>query len=374
MEAIGTLSGGIAHDFNNVLGAIIGNTEIALMELKSDTHLEKYLKRVFKASERAKDLVKQILIFSRQHEKDFQPLKMTPMIKEVMKLIRATLPSSIRIQQEIMAYPDTVLADPTQIHQVIMNLATNAAHAMHGGEGTLKISLTNLDVKSDDLATFPVPLPGPYLKLTFSDTGHGMEPSVQERIFDPFFTTKKQGEGTGLGLSVVHGIVKNHGGALTVKSEPGKGTSFHIYFPSLGEEGGAVAAETERSVPGGKERILFVDDEEELVRLAEDLLPRLGYKVIGMTDSMEALDLFKKRSDLFDIVITDQTMPDLTGKELAKKLLCLRPDIPIILCTGYLNQIASEGMKSLGIRESILKPVDMRKIAEAVRRVLDQRG
>jgi len=373
MEAIGTLAGGIAHDFNNILGAIIGNTEMALMDLKSDTHLEKYLRRLCNASERATDLVKQILTFSRQDEKAMQPLKISPLIKEVMKLIRASLPSSIRIQQEISAYPDMVLADPTQIHQVIMNLSTNAAHAMRAEGGTLKISLTNLDVKADELFIYPVPAPGSYLKLTVSDTGHGMEPSVQERIFEPFFTTKKQGEGTGMGLSVVHGIAKNHGGALTVESEPAKGSSFHVFLPALQEEGGSITDEAKGAIPRGTERVLFVDDEADLVSLAEDMLTRLGYKVVGQTDSMEALHLFNMRPELFDIVITDQTMPNLTGKELAKKLIGIRPDIPIILCTGYQSEIASEGKQSPGISESILKPVARRTIAEAIRRALDRK-
>jgi PAS domain S-box-containing protein len=373
MEAIGTLAGGIAHDFNNILGAILGNTEMALMDAERDTHLEKYLKRVFIASERARDLVKQILIFSRQNEKEMQPLKMNPLIKEVMKLIRAALPSSIRIQQEIVAYPDLVLADPTQIHQVIMNLSTNAAHAMREEGGILEIRLTNLDVKSGDFGAYPILSPGPYLKLTVSDTGHGMEPSVQERIFEPFFTTKKQGEGTGLGLSVVHGIVKDHGGHITVESQPRKGTSFHVFFPVAPEDGGAIAAETKKPVPRGSERILFVDDEAPLVRLAEEMLSRLGYKVVGMTDSMEAFNLINNRPELFDIVITDQTMPNLTGKELAKKIISIRPDIPIILCTGFLSERTSEDEQTPGIREALLKPVARRTIAETIRRILDQK-
>jgi PAS domain S-box-containing protein len=373
MEAIGTLAGGIAHDFNNILGAIIGNTEMALLDVESNTRIEKYLKRVFSASERATDLVKQILTFSRQHEKEMRPLKMTPLIKEVMKLLRASLPSSIRIKQEITAYPDVILADPTQIHQVIMNLSTNAAHAMRESGGTLDIRLTNLDAKSCNLGTYPGLTPMAYLELTISDTGHGMEPAVQERIFDPFFTTKAHGEGTGLGLSVVHGIVKYHNGSIKVESVPGKGTAFHIIIPALQNEGEAFVAEKRDQVPRGTERILFVDDEEPLIQLAEEMLSSLGYKVIGMTDSLEVLDLINKRADLFDIVITDQTMPNLTGKELAKKIIGIRPDIPIILCTGLPKEKTSDNEEFSGIREYLSKPISRRTLAEAVRRVLDQK-
>jgi two-component system cell cycle sensor histidine kinase/response regulator CckA len=372
MEAIGTLAGGIAHDFNNILSAIMGYTDMALTHPKVDDRLRRYLNQVYMAGERATDLVKQILAFSRQSDQKPRPLRVSPIVKEVLKLLRASLPTTITIRQDIQSQTDTVLADPTQIHQILMNLCTNAAHAMRETKGELKVSLGPVEVKpGDTLIILHGLTPDMYLKLTVSDAGIGIAPDIMDRIFDPFFTTKKPSEGTGLGLSVVHGIVKSYHGAITVESEMGKGTEFHVYLPLLKETGekrevGAVA-----DITGGKECILFVDDEEMLVELGKSMLTGLGYDVIGKTSSLEALELFRARPERFDLVITDMTMPNMTGIELARELMCIRPGIPVILCTGFSEAITPEKAKALGLREFIMKPIIKNQIAEAIRRNLD---
>ncbi len=374
MEAIGTLAGGIAHDFNNILSAIMGYTDMALTDHKIDNLLRRYLEQVYKAGERARDLVKQILTFSRQSDEGPRPMRVSPIIKETLKLLRASLPSTIQIRQSIKADPDTVLADPTQIHQILMNLCTNAAHAMRGGDGELKISLSpvELDVR-DDLTAHNVLSPGMFLKLTVSDTGVGIAPEVMDRIFEPFFTTKKPGEGTGMGLSVVYGIVKGYSGAVTVDSEVEKGTQFHVYLPLLIEEETERKREETAHIAGGKERILFVDDEENLVQLGTDMLTSIGYEVTGRTSSLEALELFRNRPDSFDLVITDMTMPNMIGTDLAQELMRIRPAIPVILCTGFSELITPDRTKSLGIRDFIMKPIILNQIAASIRHVLDRK-
>jgi CheY-like chemotaxis protein len=267
---------------------------------------------------------------------------------------------------------DTVFADPTQIHQILMNLCTNAAHAMRETKGELKVSLVPVEIKPrDSLITHHGLTPDMYLKLTVSDTGAGIDKEIMDRIFDPFFTTKKPGEGTGLGLSVVYGIVKSYGGTITVESEVGKGTEFNVYLPLLTEVEVKQQAKVEAPIPGGKERILFVDDEAALVKLATSMLSRLGYEVIGRTSSLEALELFRTGYDSFDLVITDMTMPNVTGSELAKQLIHIRPDMPVILCTGFSEAMTPEKARDIGARELIMKPIVQRQMAEAIRRVLD---
>ncbi|MDA8126293.1 MAG: PAS domain S-box protein [Deltaproteobacteria bacterium] len=372
MEAIGTLAGGIAHDFNNILSAIMGYTEIAIADPALGERLRGYLRQVYGAGERARDLVKQILAFSRQGEGKLQPLRVSPIIKEVLKLLRASLPSTIQIRQELQSEEDTVLADATQIHQVLMNLCTNAAHAMRERKGELRIALFPVEVEPDDpLTTCHGLAPGRYLKLTVSDTGSGIAPEIMNRIFDPFFTTKKKDEGTGMGLSVVHGIVKGCRGTVTAESEVGKGASFHVYLPLLTDAPVGKSGQLKEELPGGTERILFVDDEEVLVQLGKDMLKNLGYEVTGMTGSLEALEIFRTQPDRFDMVITDMTMPNLTGIELAQEVMRCRPEVPVILCTGFSEDLTPEKAKFFNLRELLMKPLLISQLATAIRRHLD---
>ena len=333
MEAIGTLAGGIAHDFNNILSAIIGYSEIALQDVETGSRLRGYLERVLGAGSRAKELVQQILAFSRQAELEPKPLNITPIVKEALKLLRASLPAFIAIRQDLTSEA-TVQADPTHLHQVVMNLCTNAAHAMEKDGGTLTVHLEDVTVSTDTAAEIPDLNPGPFVCLTVQDTGHGMPREVVERIFDPFFTTKEIGEGTGMGLAVVHGIIRIHQGAIVVESEPGSGTLFKVYFPIIAGETDRPAPDVE-PLPIGTERILFTDDEELQVELSREMLARLGYQVTGFTDCRKALAHFRENPTAFDLVITDMTMPHMTGDILAAELIAIRPDIPIILCTGY---------------------------------------
>jgi PAS domain S-box-containing protein len=370
MEAIGTLAGGIAHDFNNILAAIMGYAEMALYDVPEGTQGRRNLEQVLKAGYRGKDLVKQIITFSRRSEQERRPMRVSPIAKETLKLLRASLPTTIEIRQHIEAQPGMVLADPTHIHQVLMNLCSNAAYAMREKGGVLEIRLSDVDVSSDGAASHLALDPGPYVKLSVSDTGHGMDLATIERIFDPFFTTKKPGEGTGMGLAVVHGIVKSCGGAIVVDSDPGKGSIFEVFLPRI--EGDPLPeVDSAASTATGNERILFVDDEEDLVDMARQMLERLGYSVVATTNSLEALEAFKAQPDQFALVITDQTMPHMTGADLAKELLRIRPDIPVILCTGFSEVIDAEEAKTLGIREFVMKPFATREIAEITRHVLD---
>ena len=372
MEAIGTLAGGIAHDFNNILAAIVGYTQLAREDVPEDRRAQANLEEVLKAALRAKDLVRQILTFSRQKEEERTPLSIGPLVKEALRMLRASLPTSIEIRQHIKCKSDFVLADPTQIHQVLMNLCANAAHAMREKGGVLRISLEDIDVDSDAAGKRQDLEPGPYVNLTVSDTGRGMTPGVQEKIFEPYFTTKKTGEGTGMGLAVVHDIVKSYQGAIEVHSEPGKGTTFRVFLPRIE---GEVKPETMMPdvVPEGNERILFVDDEAALANLGKYMLERLGYQVESRTSSIEALEAFRAQPDRFDLVITDMTMPNMTGMELAKEIIGIRPTLPVVICTGYSDLISEDKAKAMDIREFIMKPVIKREIAHAVRRVLDQK-
>ncbi|MFZ2633309.1 MAG: response regulator [Desulfosalsimonadaceae bacterium] len=370
MEAIGTLAGGIAHDFNNILTAILGYTELVISDLPQGSDTRGNLEEVFKASLRAIDLVKQILVFSRQSETQLFPIRIHLIIKEALKLLRSSLPSTIEINQNIRAL-GTVLADLTQIHQIMMNLCTNASHAMSENGGELSVSLIQVDVPNDKSGPMDLP-PGPYLKLTVSDTGCGMTPDVQNRIFEPYYTTKGIDKGTGLGLAVVHGIVQNHGGRITVESEPGNGSSFHVYLPEImdsGEDKETIQAVAPDAM--GTERILFVDDESTIVEMGKKMLERLGYEVAGSTSGAEALELFRAKPDQFDLVITDMTMPHMTGDQLSGKLIEIRPDIPIILCTGFSEKMTEEAAKEIGIREFIMKPISRQVLSKIIRNVLD---
>ncbi len=371
MEAIGTLAGGIAHDFNNILGAVFGYTEFAMNYAEKGSELRDCLDEVFSAGKRAKDLVQQILTFSRQGEQELMPVQIKLIAKEALKLLRASLPTTIEIKQNINN-DSLVMSDPTQLHQILMNLCTNAGHAMRENGGVLEVTLKDLELNSADAAMHPDIETGSYVQLTVNDTGHGMSQEILDRIFDPFFTTKEKGEGTGLGLSVVHGIVTSYGGTINVYSELEKGTTFKLFFPAIKrriEE----EEEIEKPIPGGSERILFVDDEQPLIKLGKQTLESLGYEVTTRFSSIDALDLFKRQPEVFDLVITDMTMPNMTGDELAKKIMEVRPDIPVIVCTGFSTRITEEKAKSLGIRELVSKPILKRNIAETIRKVLDEK-
>jgi PAS domain S-box-containing protein len=371
MGSIGTLAGGIAHDFNNILSGIMGYTELALDSVERESQLYNNLQEVFRAGNRARDLVKQILTFSRQTGQDRKPIQVRHIVNEALKFLRASLPSSTEVRRNIQS-DALVLADPTQIHQVLMNLCTNADHAMREKGGVLEVKLEEVELDADFTALQPDMKPGAYLNLTVSDTGNGMPPDVLERIFDPFFTTKETGEGTGMGLSVVHGIIGSYGGAITAYSEPGQGSTFKVYLPII-ETRKEAHIGPEESIPTGSERILFVDDESVLVNMGKQIFESLGYDVATRTSSIEALELFKNQPDRFDLVITDMTMPNMTGEDLAQELMRIKPNIPIILCTGFSAKIDDQKASAVGIRALVMKPIVKREIATTVRKVLDGR-
>ncbi len=370
IEAIGTLAGGIAHDFNNILGAISGFTELSMEHVPETSKAQEYLKRIYVATRRAVDLVSQILTFSRQTERELKTLRMNPMIKEVLKLVRATTPATIDIRHNISANPDLVMADVTCIHQVVLNLCMNATQEMQKKGGILSVGLINEHILIDDHA-HPDINPGKYLKLTVSDTGEGIEPRIMDKIFDPFFTTKNPGEGTGLGLAVVYGIVKSLGGKIKVDSRLGHGTTFEVWLPQSADTPFEGASEEGSSVSvKGNGRILFVDDEEELVEMASDMLEGLGYEVTATQSSIDALERFHANPEGFDLVITDQTMPVMTGISLAHEIMRIRPDTPVILCTGYSSIMDKEEINNVGIREIVIKPVTRRKLAATIHQIL----
>lgn len=369
MEALGTLAGGIAHDFNNILAAIIGYSEIAVAESEKNSSTQGYLKRVLEAGERARALVKQILAFSRQGKIEPKPVQVKLVVKEVLKLLRASLPATIEIVQKIDS-DAMVMADPTQIHQVMMNLTTNAGYAMSEKGGRLTVALTQMELDRTFTDQYTDIEPGPYLKLTVSDTGTGIAPEHLNRVFDPFFTTKPKGEGTGMGLAVVHGIVSSLKGAIRVASTPGVSTRFDLFLPVI-EDSQMLEHAPAEPLPVGKERILFVDDEVFQTDLLKQMLGLLGYQVTVRNQSPAALALFKQDPHAFDLVITDMIMPELTGDQLAVKMLELRPDLPIILATGYSAKITEAKAKALGIRAYALKPLVMEKLAKMIRAVID---
>ena len=373
MEAIGTLAGGIAHDFNNILFPVIGYAEMSLMnDMPEDSDVRRYLNEIIKGATRAKDLVQQILTFSRQQEQELKPLKVQFVIKEALKLLRSSIPTIIEIHQNIEKDCGLVMADYTQIHQVVMNLCTNAYHAMEEKGGILEVNLIKIELGVNDIPDKTDLKPGWYVRLSVSDTGCGVKNEIAERIFDPYFTTKEKGKGTGLGLSVVHGIVKGYGGEIKVHSEPGKGSIFEVYLPLVDTGKKEEEILIPKEIQGGSERILLIDDEEVIVTLSKQMLERLGYHVTAHTNSLEALETFQANPNKFDIVITDMTMPNMTGDRLAQELLNIRSDISIILCTGFSEKISKEKADALGIRALLLKPVAMRNLANTIRQVLDK--
>lgn len=369
MESIGTLAGGIAHDFNNILSAIIGYTELSQMEISDQNNVSDYLDKIVKAGTRAKHLVQQILTFSRQAEQESRPVPVSVVINEALKLLKASLPSTIEIRQNIVG-ESLVMGDPTQVHQILMNLCTNAAHAMQENGGVLTVSLVNLQKGSAYAHRYPELERIPHMHLAVGDTGSGIPPGILERIFDPFFTTKEKGQGTGMGLSVVHGIVNSLRGIIDVKSEPGEGTWFNIFLP-LVQSDVKEGKKPEELIPRGSERILFVDDEPTLVEIGKKTLEGLGYQVTTRSIALEALELFKRSPGSFDLVITDRTMPQMTGERLAREMVAVREDIPILLCTGFSSGMTEEEAKKIGIRGVLLKPVVRSKIAKMIRSILD---
>jgi PAS domain S-box-containing protein len=370
MEAIGTLAGGIAHDFNNILTPIIGYTEMAMMTTEADDPVRASLEEVLKASHRAKELVKQILTFSRQTEHEIKPIRLTPLVKEVVQLLKGSVLPIVEIRCDLQAGRDIVRADPTQMHQVLMNLCTNAVHAMGGKGGVLDVALRQIAVDGRTRGPLARLRFGSYADLSVRDTGHGMDRATLDRIFEPFFTTKRSGEGTGMGLAVVHGIIASLQGAVTVESEPGKGSVFHVVLPLL-DQAAEQGASTSEPLPRGTERILFVDDEAGIVQMATQLMTNLGYRVVSYMKSGDALTAFREDPAKFDLLISDQIMPQMTGVELIREVRRIRPGFPVLLCTGYSKMVTEEDLKAEGIAEVVMKPIVLRNMAEAIRRVLE---
>ena len=372
METIGTLAGGIAHDFNNLLASIMGFTELAIEDSKPDTIQEENLNYVLVATQRATDLVSQILTFARQTDTDKKPIQVKLVLGEAIKLLRSTLPSTIKIKEKINSN-STVMAAPTQLHQVIVNLCSNAGHAMRETGGVLTIELSDVELAATHVDPDRLVKAGPNIQLTISDTGHGIAPEILRRIFDPYYTTKKPGEGTGIGLSVVQGIVRSHGGFITVDSKSELGTCFKVFLPIIDRED-IPQAMSSTQIVGGNERILLVDDEKLVMQMGHQMLERLGYQVTSRSSSLEAFELFEKAPNQFDLVITDMTMPDLTGDRLAKRISDIRPEIPIILCTGYSNRLDHKNIAESGVKAILYKPLVKNEIAGTIRDVISSSG
>jgi PAS domain S-box-containing protein len=371
MEAIGTLAGGIAHDFNNMLFPIMGLSEMLVEDLPFGSLSHKNAMQIFNAARRAAELVKQILSFSRQSDHHKAPVSMQEVLTDVLKLTRATIPSNIEITQDLQSDCGPILADPTQLHQIAMNLITNAYQAVEETGGSISVRLQETELTRDDLVGKSLE-PGKYAIFTVSNTGYGIDPSVMNRIFEPYFTTKAPGKGTGIGLSVVYGIVTEHGGDIRAVSEAGKGATFNVFLPLMKNAGEVLPPEVAGPIETGSERVLLVDDEEAIVLLETQILERLGYSVTACTNSMDALEAFRASPGTFDLVLTDMTMPHLTGIQFAKELISIRPHIPIIICTGFSEKINEKKAKALGIKGFLMKPVVKSDMAQMVRRVLNK--
>ncbi len=371
MEALGTLAGGIAHDFNNILGAVIGYTEMAIDDLPAVSESRRYMKNVLTASERAADLTRQILTFSRKSTPVKKPLNVHRTVIEAVKLLRKTLPSTVKIDVDLDPRTGLILADSTQIHQIVLNLCTNAYHALKLENGEIHIQLREEMVDQITAGRYPNLKEGPYARLTVKDNGIGMNPSTIERIFEPFFTSKAPGKGTGMGLSVVHGIVKDHDGSIGVESELGGGSTFHVFLPLTDIDGISEPAPS-IAPPQGSEHILLIDDESALAQLGKSTLETFGYQVTAMTSARDAIGRFRDAPDAFDLIVTDQTMPEMTGDFLTKTALQIRPDIPVIICTGHSELLDEKKAKEIGSRAFLMKPLDRNLLAVTVRRVLDE--
>ena len=371
MEAIGTLAGGIAHDFNNILSPIIGYTEMLRDTLTSNKAAVKDLGEVLKAARRAKELVGQILTFSRKSEEKPQPVTLAPIVSDVLNLVRATLPATIQIYKDIDKNCGTVLADPTQMHQVVMNLCTNAYQVMRQTGGVLQVTLKQKELKEGDLSLAASIRPGLYACLSISDTGEGMSPEIQERIFEPYFTTKPIGEGTGMGLAVAHAIVSKHKGEIRVQSQPGKGTVFDVLLPVLENQTREIPFIPSLYMEKGTERVLLVEDEQAILDMTQRMLEKLGYTVFPFLSSPDALKSMENDPAAYDLLLTDMTMPDMTGVELAINLRKIKPGLPVLLCTGFSDQVSEEIVCELGFCEFLFKPVSMHVLASALRKVLN---
>jgi CheY-like chemotaxis protein/two-component sensor histidine kinase len=370
METIGTLAGGIAHDFNNILTPILGYTDMAREELPEESNLRFDIEQINNAALRGKDLVQQILTFSREVGSEKKPIQLQPIVAEALNLLKASFPPSIEIKQHLDPRIGTVLADPTQIHQIVMNLCTNANHAMMKTGGILEVKLDAVRVDQKSAERIPNLKKGDYIRLTISDTGYGMDIKTQERIFEPFFTRKEVGSGSGLGLSVVHGIINNYGGAIVVDSNPGEGTTFTIYLPKYGAD--PLGSEKSDKKPAkGDEHILFVDDEPEIIFMGKKMLENLGYTVTIKSDSLSALEEFKNNPKRYSLLVTDQNMPKIPGTELASRMKEIRPGLKVIIITGYADNLSEDMLSQSGISEVILKPMRLDDFSKIIRKVLD---
>jgi len=370
MESIGNLAGGIAHDFNNLLFPIMGLSEMLLDDLPKGSNEHTCVAEILKAGKRGRELVKQILSFSRKSDSKKVPVQLQKIIKEALKLSRSAIPSSVKISSKIDHQCGLVEADPTQIHQIVMNLVTNAYHSIEDERGTIDVQLQEVVMDKDDILIESI-APGDYAKLTIADTGTGIDPEIKDKIFEPYFTTKEKGKGTGLGLSMVYGIIKDHHGDIQVYSEQGNGTIFSVYIPLLKKITGKQSDKTPETCSTGTERILLVDDEKSIAQMEKKLLERLGYSVTALTDSLQAIELFKTNPQDFDLIITDMAMPNMTGDQLARELIAVRPDISIIISTGFSERFNKKQAENLGIKAFLMKPVSRSEMAETVRNVLD---
>ncbi len=372
MEAIGTLSSGIAHDFNNMLSPIMGYAELLAEDIPDDSPLQEMVGNIYDGGKRARDLVKQLLTLSREtEEQELKPVKVHLIINEVCRLIKSSIPSTIEIRQHLNKACAMILADPTQLHQIAMNLMTNAFHAMEDSGGTLDVNLEEVDLLDEDIKTRNIK-PGRYVCLSICDTGKGIHRRDMERIFDPYFTTKTVGKGTGLGLSIVHSLVRSYKGDIAVYSEPGKGTVFRVFLPVIDSAENRDLSTDAMEIPKGNERILAVDDEPSILEMEKKMLERLGYKVTTRNSSLDALETFKKDPDQYDVVITDMTMPKMTGDLLAQSLMQIRPNIPVILCTGYSEKMSEEKASGAGLKGFVMKPIIRREIARTIRKALGE--
>lgn len=371
MEAIGTMAGGISHDFNNILTVIFGRLELATMMLPEESKARNHINDALTAADRAKDMIKQILSFCRKTEEERKPFHIKLIVAEAVKMIESLMPSNIKIKLRIESKSSIIMGDPTQIHQILMNLCSNANYALKEWGGIIEIHIEEVSFGSREKMMIPSLRPGDYVRLSVSDNGPGIDKNIIERIFDPFFTTKPAGEGTGMGLAVVHGIVQNHGGAVSVESQPGKGTSFHCYFPLIAKtENGTESVRIQKAIQGGSEKILFVDDESDILDAYTQMLTELGYHVTSRIDSHEALELFKKNPDLFELVITGNIMPKMSGIEMTSEILKIRPDIPVVILTG--REIDDKTFSEIRASAIIRKPFSQNEIGTAVREALDK--